>query len=105
MLRSGRHRLAPAIFNLPVEKMRDGYYSDTYFNRAREILDRDGFRPRVRMQVFQRNTSVLCGIDEAIAILKLCSGRRDGTAGATAGTSSTCTRSTTAIASRRSKPS
>ena len=72
-------RLAPAIFNLPVEKMRDGYYSDTYFNRAREILDRDGFRPRVRMQVFQRNTSVLCGIDEAIAILKLCSGRRDGT--------------------------
>ena len=79
MLRSERHRLDPAIFNLPVEKMRDGYYSDTYFNRAREILERDGYHPRVRMQVFQRNTSVLCGIDEAIAILKLCSGRRDGT--------------------------
>jgi nicotinate phosphoribosyltransferase len=58
--------------------MRDGYYSDTYFNRAREILERDGYRPRVRMQVFQRNNSVLCGIDEAIAILKLCSGRHDG---------------------------
>jgi len=71
-------RLAPAIFNLPVEKMRDGYYSDTYFNRAREILDRDGYHPRVRLQVFQRNTSVLCGIDEAIAILKLCGGRHDG---------------------------
>jgi nicotinate phosphoribosyltransferase len=78
MLRSDRHRLDPAIFNLPVEKMRDGYYSDTYFNRAREILQRDGYTPRVRMQVFQRNTSVLCGIDEAIAILKLCSGRHDG---------------------------
>lgn len=78
MLRSQRHRLDPAIFNLPVEKMRDGYYSDTYFNRAREILERDGYHPRVRLQVFQRNTSVLCGIDEAIAILKLCSGRYDG---------------------------
>jgi nicotinate phosphoribosyltransferase len=74
----GRHRLDPAIFNLPVEKMRDGYYSDTYFNRAREILERDGVRPRVRIQVFQRDASVLCGIDEAIAILRLCSGRRTG---------------------------
>jgi nicotinate phosphoribosyltransferase len=30
------------------------------------------------MQIFQRSSSVLCGIDEAIAILKLCSGRHDG---------------------------
>src|SRR5271154_4555782 len=73
-------RLDPAIFNLPVEKMRSGYYSDTYFNRAREILERDRYHPRVRMQVFQRNHSVLCGIDEALAILKLCAGhaRQDG---------------------------
>lgn len=78
MVRSERHRLDPAIFNLPIEKMRDGYYSDTYFNRAREILERDNYHPRVRIQVFQRNTSVLCGIDEAIAVLKLCSGRHDG---------------------------
>jgi nicotinate phosphoribosyltransferase len=70
-------RLRPEIFNLPVEKMREGYYSDTYFNRARQILEADGFRPIVRMQVFQRNQAVLCGIDEALAILKLCSGRRD----------------------------
>jgi len=70
-------RLNPEIFHLPVEKMRAGYYSDTYFNRAREILERDGYHPRVRMQVFQRNSSVLCGIDEAIAILRLCSGRVD----------------------------
>ena len=83
-------RLDPGIFNLPVEKMRSGYYSDTYFNRAREILERDRYHPRVRMQVFQRNHSVLCGIDEALAILKLCSGRKlasgeweDGWAGLT----------------------
>ncbi|HYW54383.1 MAG TPA: hypothetical protein VE826_10445 [Dongiaceae bacterium] len=74
MLRTERRRLDPAILNLPVEKMREGYYSDVYFNRAREILEKDGYHPRVRMQVFQRNQSVLCGIDEAIAILKLCSG-------------------------------
>ncbi len=75
MLRA--ERLNPEIFHLPVEKMRAGYYSDTYFNRARDILERDDHHPRVRMQVFQRNDSVLCGIDEAIAILKLCSGRLD----------------------------
>ena len=76
-----RKRLDPAIFNLPVEKMRAGYYSDAYFNRAREILERDGYHPVVRMQVFQRNDAVLGGIDEALAILQLCSGRArpDGT--------------------------
>jgi nicotinate phosphoribosyltransferase len=67
-------RLDPQIFNLPVDKMRAGYYSDTYFNRAREILERDGHHPHVRMQVFQRSHAVLCGMDEAIAILKLCGG-------------------------------
>jgi nicotinate phosphoribosyltransferase len=69
-------RLRPEIFNLPVEKMRDGYYSDTYFNRSRQILERDNHHPAVRMQVFQRTDAVLCGIDEALAILRLCSGRR-----------------------------
>ena len=76
-MRTERGRLDPAILNLPVEKMREGYYSDVYFNRAREILERDGYHPRVRMQVFQRNDSVLSGIDEALAILRLCSGSRD----------------------------
>ena len=33
----------------------------------------DGRRPRVVMQVFQRNQAMLGGTDEAIAILKLCS--------------------------------
>ncbi len=69
-----RPRLRPEIFNLPVEKMREGYYSDTYFNRTRQILERDGYHPIVRMQVFQRNDAVLGGMDEALAILRLCSG-------------------------------
>lgn len=67
-------RLNPAIFNLPVDKMRAGYYSDTYFNRARTILERDGHHAYCRMQIFQRTDAVLCGIDEALAILRLCSG-------------------------------
>ncbi|MGZ3499312.1 MAG: quinolinate phosphoribosyl transferase, partial [Vulcanimicrobiaceae bacterium] len=73
-------RLRPEIFNLPVEKMREGYYSDTYFNHTRRILERDDHHAIVRMQVFQRNNAVLCGIDEALAILRLCAGhhREDG---------------------------
>ncbi|HZV78949.1 MAG TPA: hypothetical protein VFF60_04970 [Candidatus Binatus sp.] len=71
-----RKRLDPEILNLPLEKMRDGYYSDTYFNRVRQILQADDHHPRVLIQVFQKKNAVLCGIDEAIAILKLCSGRR-----------------------------
>jgi nicotinate phosphoribosyltransferase len=66
-------RLPPEIFDLPVEKMREGYYTDAYFNHTRETLLRDGRHPRVVMQVFQRNHAMLGGVDEAIAILKLCS--------------------------------
>jgi nicotinate phosphoribosyltransferase len=67
-----RPRLDPAIFNLPIDKMRAGYYSDKYFVRAREILLADGHRPRVTMQVFGKAHAFLGGVDEAIAILKLC---------------------------------
>jgi len=67
-----RPRLDPAIFNLPVEKMRAGYYSDKYFTRARDILLADASRPRVTMQVFGKSHAFLGGIDEAIAILRLC---------------------------------
>ena len=67
-----RPRLDPEIFNLPVAKMRAGYYSDKYFVRAREILLADGYRPRVTMQVFGKAQAFLGGVDEAIAILKLC---------------------------------
>ncbi|MGH2797249.1 MAG: quinolinate phosphoribosyl transferase, partial [Thermoleophilaceae bacterium] len=48
-------------------------YSDAYFNFTRQLLKERGDRPRVTMQVFQKRRSVLGGIDEAVAILKLCS--------------------------------
>ncbi len=66
-------RLDPAVFDLPVEKMREGYYTDAYFNHARAALLADGRHPRVVMQVFQKHHAMLGGMDEAIAILKLCS--------------------------------
>jgi nicotinate phosphoribosyltransferase len=72
-----RERLSPEVFRLPVEKIRDGYYTDAYFNFTKEVLEETGHRPRVLMQVFQKNErSLVGGIDEAIAILKQCSGCR-----------------------------
>jgi nicotinate phosphoribosyltransferase len=68
-----RRRLPPEVFDLPVEKMREGYYTDAYFNHARETLLADGRHPRVVMQVFQKRHAYLGGMDEALAILKLCS--------------------------------
>jgi nicotinate phosphoribosyltransferase len=69
---STHRRLDPAIFDLPVEKMRAGWYTDAYFNHARAALAEDGRHPNVVMQVFQKRHSYLGGMDEAIAILKLC---------------------------------
>ena len=71
--RAREKRLDPEVFDLPVEKMRAGWYTDAYFNHARDTLLANGRRPRVVMQVFQKNTAYLGGMDEAIAILKLCS--------------------------------
>jgi len=79
-----RPRLDPEVFALPVERLRAGYYSDAYFNYSKSVLEHGGMHTRVVMQVFQKHAgAVLGGMDEAIAILKLCSGRfEDGPAGA-----------------------
>ncbi len=52
--------------------MREGYYTDAYFNHTRQVLLRDDRHPRVVMQVFQKKHAYLGGVDEAIAILTLC---------------------------------
>ena len=72
MAQTLRTRLPPEIFDLPVEKMRAGWYTDAYFNHTRSTLLEDGRHPRVVMQIFQKNDAWLGGMDEAIAILKLC---------------------------------
>jgi nicotinate phosphoribosyltransferase len=55
--------------------MRAGWYTDAYFNHTRAALLRDGRHPHVLMQVFQKRDAYLGGMDEAIAILKLCADR------------------------------
>src|SRR3954452_1803562 len=71
-----RQRLAASTFRLPVEKIRDGYYSDAYFNHTKTLLEAENRHPHVVMQVFQRHDSILGGIDEAIAVLKTSAGSR-----------------------------
>src|SRR5688572_13071862 len=72
-----RRRVDPEVFRLPVERIRDGYYSDAYFTYTKALLEAEDRHPRVLMQVFQREQSVLGGVDEAIAVLRLCSGRHE----------------------------
>jgi nicotinate phosphoribosyltransferase len=67
-----RKRLDPAVFNLPVDQIKQGFYTDTYFVRAREIVRGDRKPPTVLMQFTAKNGGWLGGIDEAIALLKLC---------------------------------
>ena len=67
-----KKRTPISAFNIPIEKIKAGYYSDDYFLRTAEILNKDNKHPRILMQVFQREHIVLCGVDEAIAVIKTC---------------------------------
>ncbi|TMC77865.1 MAG: quinolinate phosphoribosyl transferase [Chloroflexi bacterium] len=69
-------RLRPRVFRLPIEKIRAGYKSDIYFARTKLILERDGRRDRVTMQVFQkRPDAVVVGTDLTLAMLHVGAGR------------------------------
>jgi nicotinate phosphoribosyltransferase len=70
-------RLPVETFDIPAAEVRRGYRSAIYFDHARRIAEADPARDArgVLMQVFQRNDAVLCGIDEAIAVLKVGTGR------------------------------
>jgi nicotinate phosphoribosyltransferase len=68
-------RLDPDVFRLPVQRLRSGYYSDAYFVSTKQLLEEQDHHPHVLMQVFQKQDSLLGGIDEAIAIIKLGAGR------------------------------
>ncbi|MEA1926637.1 MAG: quinolinate phosphoribosyl transferase [Candidatus Auribacterota bacterium] len=66
-----KRRISPEVFGLPGEEIKRGFYSDKYFVRAGEILKKDGNSARVLMQIFARKPGIICGMDEAIAVLKL----------------------------------
>ncbi len=69
-------RLPTETFGLPVGRLRQGYYSDAYFNYTKELLEDADRHPRVTMQVFQKQHGLLGGVDEAIAVLRAGAGRR-----------------------------
>ena len=45
---------------------------------TKSLLETEGEHPHVTMQVFQKEDSILGGIDEAIAVLKTCAGHQEG---------------------------
>jgi nicotinate phosphoribosyltransferase len=53
----------------PSPEILSGESADVYFARAESILEREGLDPMVVMEVFSRETGVLCGIDEAKNLL------------------------------------
>jgi nicotinate phosphoribosyltransferase len=67
-----RKRLDPSVFNLPIEQIQQGYYTDVYFVRAREIVRQDKRTPVVTMQFSGKADAWLSGIDECVALLKCC---------------------------------
>jgi nicotinate phosphoribosyltransferase len=69
------NRLDAHVFDLPVQELRRGYRSDIYFWREKIALESHDLHPDVTMQVFQKKDAVLCGVEEAVAVLKLAAGR------------------------------
>ncbi|MEO8208278.1 MAG: nicotinate phosphoribosyltransferase [Chloroflexota bacterium] len=53
----------------PSVEILSGDSADVYFARAERILEREGLDPLVVMEVFARQSAVLCGIDEAKTLL------------------------------------
>jgi nicotinate phosphoribosyltransferase len=70
----GRRRLGPETFDLPVPEIRSGYRSAVYFSRTKRILEAERPNAVATVQVFQKGRSVLCGVDEALAILRIGAG-------------------------------
>ena len=65
-----RKRIDPAVFQLPVEAIRNGEFSDPSSRRARDLLSREP-QPTVLLQFAAEHEGVVGGVDEAIAILRL----------------------------------
>ncbi|MGC8634111.1 MAG: nicotinate phosphoribosyltransferase [Candidatus Limnocylindrales bacterium] len=53
----------------PSRAVLEGDSADVYFYHAQQVLEREGINPVVVMEVFSRQSGVLCGIDEAKTML------------------------------------
>jgi nicotinate phosphoribosyltransferase len=68
-----RKRIDPALFALPVDQIRAGTFSDAYFNSSRAALRAAERSVCVTWQLSAKDEGWIGGIDEAVALLKLCS--------------------------------
>lgn len=66
--------LPSGTFDIPVHEIRRGYRSDVYFWRSKVALENANMSTSMTMQIFQKKDAVLCGVDEALAVLKLGTG-------------------------------
>ncbi len=66
---------APAMPPEPYDLIHTGFFSDQYFQRAREILHQLGCHPTVTMQIFAREPAVVCGVRAVLRILRECAER------------------------------
>lgn len=67
-----RKRLEPSVFEFPVEQIKAGFFSELGSTMERAILGREKQPARVHLQVIGRQGGYLSGIDEVVALLKLC---------------------------------
>ena len=51
-------RLKTSAFDIPVDKIKSGWYSDKYFVRTKRILEKDNNHTGVLMQVFCRENAI-----------------------------------------------
>lgn len=65
-----RKRLDPAVFQLPVEPLKAGEFSERFAALAGEVLRSAKKSPRVLLQITAKADGWLSGIDETVAILK-----------------------------------
>ncbi len=66
-----KKRIDPALFELPAEQIKAGFFSDVSLNRSRDALRASGRKARVTWQVSAKRDGWLGGIDEAVAVLKV----------------------------------
>lgn len=59
----------PVHRSRPSGEILSGESADVYFARAEQVLEREGLDPVVTMEVFGRQSAILCGIDEVKNLL------------------------------------
>lgn len=57
-------------------KIKEGYFTDSYFVKSRDVLRSLGKGPHVLMQVFAKKKAILCGIRETVSLLGKCLGSK-----------------------------